>query len=64
MNYDGDQMVVDVTFALEAEVEACLLTFSHMYLQAIWHPISVPTQDMLIGLVLVIGYHHDICADG
>ncbi|KAL5985687.1 DNA-directed RNA polymerase subunit beta' [Asimina triloba] len=57
-DFDGDQMTVHVPLSLEAQAEARLLMFSHMNLLslAIGDPISVPTQDMLIGLyVLTIG---------
>ncbi|KAJ6215297.1 hypothetical protein RDWZM_010615 [Blomia tropicalis] len=45
-------MAVHVPLSLEAQAEARLLMFSHMNLlsPAIGDPISIPTQDMLIGL--------------
>ncbi|KAG5584311.1 hypothetical protein H5410_044745 [Solanum commersonii] len=54
-DFDGDQMVVHVPLSLEAQVEARLLMFSHMNLlsRAIGNPISLPTQDMLIGLYVL-----------
>ncbi|PHT54997.1 DNA-directed RNA polymerase subunit beta'' [Capsicum baccatum] len=61
-DFDGDQMAVHVPLSLEAQVEARLLMFSHMNLlsPAIGDPISIPTQDMLIGLyVLTSGNHRD-----
>nr|QFQ46446.1 RNA polymerase beta' subunit [Astronia smilacifolia] len=63
-DFDGDQMAVHVPLSLEAQAEARLLMFSHMNLlsPAIGAPISVPTQDMLIGLyVLTIGNRRGIC---
>ncbi|KAF3654006.1 DNA-directed RNA polymerase subunit beta [Capsicum annuum] len=64
-DFDGDQMAVHVPLSLEAQVEARLLMFSHMNLlfRAIGDPIFVPTQDMLIGLyVLMSGNHQEfIC---
>ncbi|KAI3865257.1 hypothetical protein MKX03_012847 [Papaver bracteatum] len=57
-DFDGDQMVVHVPLSLEALAEARLLMFSHMnhLTPAIGDPISIPTQDMLMGLyVLMIG---------
>nr|YP_009757771.1 RNA polymerase beta' subunit [Lankesterella ceracifolia]QIM61176.1 RNA polymerase beta' subunit [Lankesterella ceracifolia] len=57
-DFDGDQMAVHVPLSLEAQAEARLLMFSHMNLlsPAIGDPVSIPTQDMLIGLyVLTIG---------
>nr|YP_010883896.1 RNA polymerase beta' subunit [Helleborus niger]WIW41483.1 RNA polymerase beta' subunit [Helleborus niger] len=57
-DFDGDQMAVHIPLSLEAQAEARLLMFSHMNLlsPAIGDPISVPTQDMLMGLyVLTIG---------
>nr|YP_010518737.1 DNA-directed RNA polymerase beta' chain [Smilax weniae]UXO94350.1 DNA-directed RNA polymerase beta' chain [Smilax weniae] len=65
-DFDGDQMAVHVPLSLEAQAEARLLMFSHMNLlsPAIGDPISVPTQDMLIGLyVLTMGNHRGICAN-
>nr|UDZ61138.1 RNA polymerase beta subunit [Ranalisma rostratum]UDZ61139.1 RNA polymerase beta subunit [Ranalisma rostratum] len=65
-DFDGDQMAVHVPLSLEAQAEARLLMFSHMNLlsPAIGDPISVPTQDMLIGLyVLTIGNRRGICAN-
>nr|YP_010392058.1 RNA polymerase beta' subunit [Cyananthus lobatus]UPX07667.1 RNA polymerase beta' subunit [Cyananthus lobatus] len=54
-DFDGDQMAVHVPLCLEAQAEARLLMFSHMNLlsPAIGDPISVPTQDMLIGLYVL-----------
>nr|YP_009335409.1 RNA polymerase beta [Oziroe biflora]APO12467.1 RNA polymerase beta [Oziroe biflora] len=65
-DFDGDQMAVHVPLSLEAQAEARLVMFSHMNLlsPAIGDPISVPTQDMLIGLyVLTIGNRRGICAN-
>nr|YP_010504495.1 RNA polymerase beta' subunit [Chrysosplenium giraldianum]UXE33212.1 RNA polymerase beta' subunit [Chrysosplenium giraldianum] len=65
-DFDGDQMAVHVPLSLEAQAEARLLMFSHMNLlsPAIGDPISVPTQDMLIGLyVLTRGNRRGICAN-
>nr|YP_009437371.1 RpoC1 [Dodonaea viscosa]ATG27786.1 RpoC1 [Dodonaea viscosa] len=64
-DFDGDQMAVHVPLSLEAQAEARLLMFSHMNLlsPAIGDPISVPTQDMLIGLyVLTSRNPRGICA--
>ncbi|KAK8511402.1 hypothetical protein V6N12_038006 [Hibiscus sabdariffa] len=66
LDFDGDQMVVHVPLSLEAQAEARLLMFSHMNLlsPAIGDSISVPTQDMLIGLyVLTSGNRRGICAN-
>nr|YP_010313492.1 RNA polymerase beta' subunit [Primula palinuri]UNA62526.1 RNA polymerase beta' subunit [Primula palinuri] len=54
-DFDGDQMAVHVPLSLEAQVEARLLMFSHINLlsPAIGDPISVPTQDMLMGLYIL-----------
>nr|QGT34347.1 RNA polymerase beta [Utricularia amethystina] len=65
-DFDGDQMAVHVPLSLEAQTEARLLMFSHMNLlsPAIGDPISVPTQDMLIGLyVLTSGNGRGICVN-
>uniref|UniRef100_A0A7N0UWH1 DNA-directed RNA polymerase n=1 Tax=Kalanchoe fedtschenkoi TaxID=63787 RepID=A0A7N0UWH1_KALFE len=58
-DFDGDQMAVHVPLSLEAQAEARLLMFSHMNLlsPAIGDPISIPTQDMLIGLYVLTGDH-------
>uniref|UniRef100_UPI0030FE20F0 RNA polymerase beta' subunit n=1 Tax=Ardisia squamulosa TaxID=1265927 RepID=UPI0030FE20F0 len=54
-DFDGDQMAVHVPLSLEAQTEARLLMFSHINLlsPAIGDPISVPTQDMLMGLYIL-----------
>ncbi|TYG56988.1 hypothetical protein ES288_D08G107600v1 [Gossypium darwinii] len=65
-DFDGDQMSVHVPLSLEAQAETRLLMFSHMNLlsPAIGDPISLPTQDMLIGLyVLTSGNRRGICAN-
>nr|YP_009437195.1 RNA polymerase beta' subunit [Lobelia cardinalis]ATG27571.1 RNA polymerase beta' subunit [Lobelia cardinalis] len=65
-DFDGDQMAVHVPLSLEAQAEARLLMFSNMNLlsPAIGDPISVPTQDMLIGLyVLTRGNRRGICVN-
>uniref|UniRef100_UPI0031F42F05 RNA polymerase beta' subunit n=1 Tax=Platylobium triangulare TaxID=1560081 RepID=UPI0031F42F05 len=65
-DFDGDQMAVHVPLSLGAQAEARLLMFSHTNLlsPAIGDPISVPTQDMLIGLyVLTSGNRRGICAN-
>nr|YP_010187033.1 RNA polymerase beta' subunit [Dicrastylis parvifolia]QVL24698.1 RNA polymerase beta' subunit [Dicrastylis parvifolia] len=65
-DFDGDQMAVHVPLSLEAQAEARLLMFSHINLlsPAIGDPISIPTQDMLIGLyVLTSGNRRGICVN-
>lgn len=65
-DFDGDQMAVHVPLSFEAQAEARLLMFSHINLlsSAIGDPISVPTQDMLIGLyVLTSGNRRGICVN-
>nr|QJI81213.1 RNA polymerase beta' subunit [Cratoxylum cochinchinense] len=65
-DFDGDQMAVHVPLSLEAQAEARLLMFSHMNLlsPAIGDPISIPTQDMLMGLyVLTSGNRRGIYAN-
>nr|YP_010209428.1 RNA polymerase beta' subunit [Linum lewisii]UBA16878.1 RNA polymerase beta' subunit [Linum lewisii] len=62
-DFDGDQMAVHVPLSFEAQAEARLLMFSHMNLLSptIGDPISIPTQDMLIGLyILTKGNHRGI----
>nr|YP_009524101.1 RNA polymerase beta subunit [Pinus wangii]AXR86042.1 RNA polymerase beta subunit [Pinus wangii] len=53
-DFDGDQMAVHVPLSLEARAEARLLMFSEANLlsPAIGDPISIPTQDMLLGLYI------------
>nr|YP_010696311.1 RNA polymerase beta' subunit [Hymenidium hedinii]WCF69089.1 RNA polymerase beta' subunit [Hymenidium hedinii] len=65
-DFDGDQMAVHVPLSFEAQAEARLLMFSHINLlsPAIGDPISVPTQDMLIGLyVLTSGNRRGVCVN-
>ncbi|KAL4203375.1 hypothetical protein AMTRI_Chr01g103670 [Amborella trichopoda] len=65
-DFDGDQKAVHVPLSLEAQAEARLLMFSYMNLlsPAIGYPISVSTQDMLIGLyILTIGNRRGICTN-
>ena len=65
-DFDGDQMAVHAPLSLEAQAEARFLMFSHMNLlsPAIGDPISVPTQDMLIGLyLLTIRNSRTVCAN-
>ncbi|CAN6446914.1 unnamed protein product [Victoria cruziana] len=63
---DGDQMAVHVPLSLEAQAEARLLMFSHTNLlsPAIGDLIYISTQDMLMGLyVLMMGNRRGICAN-
>ncbi|CAN6446915.1 unnamed protein product [Victoria cruziana] len=65
-DFDGDQMAVHVPLSLEAQAEAHLLMFFHTNLLslAIGDPISVSTQDMLMGLyVLMMGNRRGICVN-
>nr|QUG10529.1 RNA polymerase beta' subunit [Hymenophyllum wrightii] len=54
-DFDGDQMAVHIPLSLEAQTEARFLMFSHTNLlsPATGDPISVPTQDMLLGLYIL-----------
>ncbi|KAH7443004.1 hypothetical protein KP509_02G012800, partial [Ceratopteris richardii] len=54
-DFDGDQMAVHVPLSLEAQIEARLLMFSHINLlsPATGDPVSVPSQDMLLGLYVL-----------
>ncbi|KAL4182584.1 hypothetical protein AMTRI_Chr11g150850 [Amborella trichopoda] len=59
-------MAVHVPLSFEAQADARLLMFSHMNLLslAIGDPISVPTQDIIMGLyVLTIGNRRGICTN-
>jgi len=65
-DFDGNQMVVHVPLSLEVQAEARLLMFSHTNLLslAIGGLISVPTQDMLLGLyILTSRNRRGICAN-
>ncbi|CAK9190000.1 unnamed protein product (chloroplast) [Sphagnum tenellum] len=60
---DGDQMAVHIPLSLEAQAEARLLMLSHTNLlsPATGDPVSVPSQDMLLGLyILTIENHQGI----
>lgn len=52
---DGDQMAVHVPLSLEAQIEARFSMFSHTNLlsPATGDPVSVPSQDMLLGLYIL-----------
>lgn len=54
-DFDGDQMAVHIPLSLEAQTEARFLMFSHTNLlsPATGDPVSVPTQDMLLGLYIL-----------
>nr|YP_010587349.1 RNA polymerase beta' subunit [Anomodon rugelii]WAB45867.1 RNA polymerase beta' subunit [Anomodon rugelii] len=54
-DFDGDQMAVHIPLSLEAQTEARLLMFSHTNLlsPATGDPVSVPSQDMLLGLYIL-----------
>lgn len=53
-DFDGDQMAVHVPLSLEAQTEARLLMLSHKNLisPATGEPMSIPSQDMLLGLYI------------
>jgi DNA-directed RNA polymerase subunit beta' len=60
---DGDQMAVHIPLSLEAQAEARLFMLFHKNLlsPATGDPISVPSQDMLLGLyILTIKNHQGI----
>nr|YP_009682229.1 RNA polymerase beta [Fissidens nobilis]QDQ38642.1 RNA polymerase beta [Fissidens nobilis] len=62
-DFDGDQMAVHIPLSLEAQAEARLLMFSYTNLlsPATGDPVSVPSQDMLLGLyILTIKNHQGI----
>nr|AJE61490.1 RNA polymerase beta' subunit [Dipteris conjugata] len=71
---DGDQMAVHVPSSLEAQTEARSPTFSHTNLlsPATGDPVSVPSQDMLLGLYVpmtenkqgIYGNRHSLATDG
>ena len=52
-DFDGDQMAVHIPLSPEAQIEASVLMLaSHNILSpASGHPITVPTQDMVLGLI-------------
>src|SRR5690242_11213906 len=51
-DFDGDQMAVHIPLSPEAQVEASVLMLSSQNIlsPASGHPITVPTQDMVLGL--------------
>src|SRR5208282_123267 len=51
-DFDGDQMAAPIPLSPEAQIEAsALMLASHNILSpASGHPITVPTQDMVLGL--------------
>ncbi|MEJ6949590.1 DNA-directed RNA polymerase subunit beta' [Natronospora cellulosivora (SeqCode)] len=51
-DFDGDQMAVHVPLSAEAQTEARLLMLStnNLLAPADGHPVTVPTQDMILGL--------------
>nr|QWW92417.1 RNA polymerase beta' subunit [Lopholejeunea zollingeri] len=54
-DFDGDQMAVHVPLSLEAQAEARLLMLSRRNLlsPATGDPVSIPSQDMLLGLYIL-----------
>nr|YP_010881241.1 RNA polymerase beta' subunit [Fossombronia foveolata]WIA67194.1 RNA polymerase beta' subunit [Fossombronia foveolata] len=63
-DFDGDQMAVHLPLSLEAQAEARLPMFSHRNLSspATGEPVSVPSQDMLLGLyILTMENYRGIC---
>ena len=54
-DFDGDQMAVHVPLSLEAQTEARLLMLSRRNLlsPATGEPVSIPSQDMLLGLYIL-----------
>lgn len=54
-DFDGDQMAVHIPLSLEAQAEARLLMLSRRNLlsPATGDPISIPSQDMLLGLYIL-----------
>lgn len=59
-DFDGDQMAVHIPLSLEAQAEARLLMLSHRNLlsPATGEPVSVPSQDMLLGLYILTMENH------
>lgn len=51
-DFDGDQMAVHVPLSIEAQLEAKLLMMApdNIFLPSSGKPVSVPTQDMILGL--------------
>jgi DNA-directed RNA polymerase subunit beta' len=54
VDFDEDHIVFHVPLSLEAREEACLLMFleTNILSPAVRDPISIPTQDMLLGLYI------------
>ncbi len=51
-DFDGDQMAVHIPLSIEAQLEAKLLMMApdNIFLPASGKPVSIPTQDMILGL--------------
>ncbi len=55
-DFDGDQMAVHIPLSIEAQLEAKLLMMApdNIFLPSSGKPVSVPTQDMILGLYYVM----------
>jgi DNA-directed RNA polymerase subunit beta' len=55
-DFDGDQMAVHVPLSIEAQLEAKLLMMApdNIFLPSSGKPVTVPTQDMILGLYYVM----------
>ena len=65
-DFDGDQMAVHIPLSPEAQIEASVLMLAaHNILSpASGHPITVPTQDMVLGLYYMTKAKHDARGEG
>ena len=55
-DFDGDQMSVHIPLSIEAQIEAKLLMMApdNIFLPSSGRPVTVPTQDMILGLYYIM----------
>src|SRR3974377_809210 len=65
-DFDGDQMAVHVPLSVEAQIEARILMLSvnNLLSPASGQPITVPTQDMVLGLYYLTKAHKGAKGEG
>jgi len=65
-DFDGDQMAVHLPLSAEAQAEARILMLSsnNILKPADGRPVTMPTQDMIIGLFFLTGERQDMTGEG
>ncbi len=65
-DFDGDQMAVHVPLSFEAQLEARMLMLSahNLLLPSSGKPVSVPSQDMVIGCYFLTQVRHNVKGEG